>query len=62
MQHEVLPVPISEVGGFFMKTDPVHKALGELSRKLDREGISYALAGAMALGYHGFVRVTQDID
>jgi len=45
-----------------MKEDPVHRALTELARKLDQEGISYALAGAMALGYHGFVRVTQDID
>ena len=45
-----------------MKTDPVHTTLIELARRLDEEGICYALAGAMALGYHGFVRVTQDID
>ena len=45
-----------------MKTDPVHAALVELSRRLDEEGIEYALIGGMALGYHGFVRVTQDID
>jgi hypothetical protein len=45
-----------------MKADPVHRALSELAKKLDQQGIGYAIAGAMALGYHGFVRVTQDID
>ena len=45
-----------------MKTDPVHATLAELARRLDEAGIDYAIVGAMALGYHGFVRVTQDVD
>lgn len=57
-----LPIPITQVGAFFLRTDPVHKTLAELASKLDKEGISYALVGAMALDYHGFARVTQNID
>ena len=45
-----------------MKTDPVHITLNELARRLDEAGIDYAIVGGMALGYHGFVRVTQDVD
>ncbi len=45
-----------------MKTDPVHATLNELARRLDEAGIDYAIVGGMALGYHGFVRVTQDVD
>ena len=44
-----------------MKTDPVHATLNELARRLDEAGIDYAIVGGMALGYHGFVRVTQDV-
>ena len=45
-----------------MKTDPVHVTLNELARRLDEAGIDYVIVGGMALGYHGFVRVTQDVD
>lgn len=31
-------------------------------RALDREGVDYALVGATALGLHGIVRATEDID
>ena len=57
-----LTIPITEAGAFFMKTDPVHLTLNELARRLDEAGIDYAIVGGMALGYHGFVRVTQDVD
>ncbi|HEV8488070.1 MAG TPA: hypothetical protein VGV87_31405 [Blastocatellia bacterium] len=57
-----LTIPITEAGAFFMKTDPVHVTLNELARRLDEAGIDYAIVGGMALGYHGFVRVTQDVD
>ena len=56
------PITVRNVGEFFLRTDPVHQALTDLSRRLEDEGIAYALIGGMALGYHGFVRVTQDID
>ena len=55
------PVTIQNAGEFFMKTGPVHQALADISKRLEKEGIDYALIGGMALGYHGFVRVTQDI-
>ena len=57
-----LAIPITEAGAFFMKTDPVHATLNELARRLDEAGIDYAIVGGMALGYHGFVRVTQYVD
>ena len=31
-------------------------------RALEREGVDYALVGATALGLHGIVRATEDID
>jgi hypothetical protein len=56
------PITLENVGAFFMKIDPVHAALHELSQRLAAEGIEYALIGGMALGAHGYLRVTQDID
>lgn len=47
---------------FFMGTADVKKALVKLARALDALGIPYAIAGAMALGEHGYERVTSDID
>lgn len=38
------------------------RAARELAQRLDREGIPYALAGALALGFHGYRRFTADID
>jgi hypothetical protein len=48
--------------GFFMKTGKVHQAALALSRRLDAESIPYAIVGAMALGAHGYERVTSDVD
>jgi hypothetical protein len=36
--------------------------LEALVEAFDREGIEYAICGALALGYHGVVRATDDID
>ena len=33
-----------------------------LVRALNREGVDYVVVGAVALGLHGFVRATQDVD
>jgi hypothetical protein len=46
----------------FEKGNAVHKTLQRIARKLDELGIPYALAGAMALFYHGFRRFTEDVD
>lgn len=34
----------------------------ELLRALAREGVDYVLVGAVALGLHGLVRATEDVD
>lgn len=47
---------------FFMKTGKVHQATLALARRLDAESIPYAIAGAMALGAHGYERLTTDVD
>lgn len=48
--------------GFFMKTGRVHQAALALAQRLQAENIPYAIAGAMALGAHGYERVTTDVD
>ncbi|MES1157686.1 MAG: hypothetical protein ABUL67_01175 [Haliangium ochraceum] len=47
---------------FFMKEGKVHQAALALAQRLDAESIPYAIAGAMALGAHGYERVTSDVD
>lgn len=47
---------------FFMKTGKVHQAALAIARQLDAANIPYAIAGAMALGAHGYERVTSDVD
>ena len=46
----------------FEKESAVHKTLKRIARKLDDLGIRYALAGGMALFFHGFRRFTEDVD
>jgi hypothetical protein len=47
---------------FFMGTAMVQQAMRKLVAVLDSSGIPYAIAGAMALNEHGYVRVTVDVD
>ena len=47
---------------FFMKTGKVHRAALSIAHRLDAAQIPYAIAGAMALGAHGYERVTTDVD
>lgn len=47
---------------FFMKEGAVHRCAIELAERLNRESIPYAIAGAMALGAHGYERTTADVD
>jgi hypothetical protein len=53
---------INHIGEFFMGTDPVHATLLNITKKLEALGIDYAVAGALALGAHGHVRATVDVD
>jgi hypothetical protein len=47
---------------FFMGEAEVHLALQKLVRRLDAQGIPYAIIGAMALNEFGYRRVTVDVD
>lgn len=47
---------------FFMGKSEIHEAARAIARVLDAEGISYAVAGALALGVHGRPRLTDDVD
>lgn len=47
---------------FFMGRSEVHQAARALARVLDEEGVSYAVAGALALAVHGRARLTDDVD
>src|SRR6516162_9736431 len=46
----------------FEKGSAVHKTLERIARRLDDLGISYAVAGGMALFFHGYRRFTEDVD
>jgi hypothetical protein len=46
----------------FEKESAVFKTLQRVTKKLDDLGISYAVAGGMALFLHGFRRFTEDVD
>ena len=46
----------------FEKGSAVHKALEKIVRRLDDLGIPYAIAGGMALFFHGYRRFTEDVD
>jgi hypothetical protein len=53
---------LRDADDFFAGEGPVHSTLRRLADRLDREGISYALIGAMALNLLGYVRQTVDLD
>jgi hypothetical protein len=53
---------ITHIGEFFMGIDPVHATLLAITKRLDELGIAYSVAGALALGAHGYVRATVDVD
>ncbi len=46
----------------FQGEDSVFKALRKLAARLEALGVSYAVAGGMALQAHGFRRLTVDVD
>lgn len=53
---------IQEAARFFMKEDPVHRSLRDITSRLQELGIPYAIAGGMALVAHGYARTTVDVD
>ena len=53
---------LAEAEAYFMGQGGVHDAAAEIGRRLGEAGIDYAIAGALALGEHGFRRLTTDVD
>lgn len=53
---------LRESEAFFGGGGAVHRTLRSLAKRLDGEGIPYAILGGMALNIHGFVRETVDVD
>src|SRR5947209_14846792 len=46
----------------FERESAVHKALEAIARRLEELGIPYAIAGGIALFFHGYRRFTEDVD
>lgn len=53
---------LREAGAYFMREGRLLETLRRLAARLAAEGIAYSLLGGMALGEHGYVRMTEDID
>jgi hypothetical protein len=53
---------LEEAEAYFMGEGGVHNAAAAIARRLTEAGIDYAIAGAIALGEHGFKRLTVDVD
>lgn len=46
----------------FEERSAVHQALRKIARRLEELGVPYALAGGMAMFFHGYRRFTEDVD
>jgi hypothetical protein len=53
---------LREAEAYFMGEGGLHNAAAAIARRLAEAGIDYAIAGAIALGEHGFKRLTVDVD
>jgi hypothetical protein len=53
---------LREASAYFAGKGQLHNTLHRLAQRLDAEGIPYALLGGLALGEHGYPRLTEDID
>ena len=53
---------LAEAEAYFMGEGGVHNAAAAIAGRLAEAGIDYAIAGAIALGEHGFKRLTVAVD
>ena len=53
---------LREASAHFEGKGRVYQTLLNLARRLDGEGIPYAIIGGMALGKHGLARMTEGVD
>ena len=57
-----LDAVLREASAYFVREGRLHQSLRRLVSRLQAEEIVYALVGSLALGEHGYVRMTEDID
>lgn len=60
--RESLDSTLREASEFFMGGGDVRKTMRRLAESLAAESIPYAVLGGLALGEHGYVRMTDDVD
>jgi len=60
--HASFDATLREAGDYFARKGRLHETIRRLAVRLDAEGIAYAVLGSIALGQHGYVRMTDDID
>jgi hypothetical protein len=60
--RESFDATLREASEFFMGRGDVRETMTRLARTLAAEAIPYAVLGGMALGEHGYVRMTDDVD
>jgi hypothetical protein len=60
--HASFEATLREAGSYFVRQGRLHETLRRLASRLRGEAIAYALVGGMALGEHGYVRMTEDVD
>ena len=53
---------LAEAEAYFMGEGGVRSAAAAIAGRLSEAGIDYAIAGAIALGEHGFKRLTENVD
>jgi len=53
---------LAEAEAYFMGEGGVRNAASAIAERLAEAGIDYAIVGAIALGEHGFKRLTVDVD
>jgi len=53
---------LREASEFFAKRGRIYDTLDNITRRLDDEGIEYAVIGGLALVAHGYERFTIDVD
>lgn len=47
---------------YFERESAVHKTLESITRRFEELGVPYAIAGGLALFFHGYRRFTEDVD
>jgi len=53
---------LKKIDEFFMKESPVHFTIRDLAQRLPENEIDYVVIGGMALNFHGYERLTVDVD